>query len=167
MKEEIWLKPCPLCTKSQRTDSVAMFETEDFGIKRFFTKCRNCGCRTRPYSTPEEAAERWNKRNQAYDAWEEIGTRITEIGMSNPAFSIWGDATDHTREMKEDQPENILDRFILLSRDFPDIWFDLNIAEGSPFELKEGQKIYTFTIKSKKVESRAVKIYEKKGGAAK
>lgn len=193
MKEEIWLKPCPLCTKAQRTDSVAMFETEDFGIKRFFTKCRNCGCRTRPYSTPEEAAERWNKRNQAYDAWEEIGTRITEIGMSNPAFSIWGDATDNTREMKEDQerhfkhegmsekdlrytlqarskedqPENILDRFILLSRDFPDIWFDLNMAEGSTFELKEGQKIYTFTIKSKKVESRAVKIYEKKGGAAK
>lgn len=193
MKEEIWLRPCPLCAKSQRIGGVSMFECEDFGVKRFFAKCRNCGCRTKPYSTPEEAAERWNKRNQAEDAWEEIGTRISEIGMSNPAFSIWGDATDYTRAMKEDQerhfqyggmterdlrytlqarskedqPENILTRFILLSRDFPDIWFDLNMAEGPLFELKDGQKVYTFTIKAKKIESRKVKIYERKGGAGK
>ncbi len=52
---KIHLDTCPFCGGQGRV--------ERFGLSEFVIECQSCWCRTQVEDTPEEAAEKWNRRN--------------------------------------------------------------------------------------------------------
>ena len=53
---KIHLDDCPFCGGEGRV--------ERFALDEFVIECQKCWCRTQVEDTPEEAAEKWNRRKE-------------------------------------------------------------------------------------------------------
>lgn len=177
MSEEIKLKPCPHCARTQRT-GVKLHAREEWMVERFFVMCEHCGCRTKGFKTPEEAAESWNRRAGRKELWEEIERCLDETGFHNPDVSLaifmkneaakkgtkWEKvlyrrtgfpkeirSVDSLKKTEEQQREDIMKSVAELSEDFPQIYFFVNLWECSFLERKNGTKIFVFEAKAGKL----------------